>query len=204
MKKGIIFIGQLLMVVMWVGIQALAAEGYDIDKGPTGLTIEVPSAGTGHSGDKDRKVHVYDDSEYLSLNVNHSDITIMGENASISLLKGFFGLPTGFAIDTGQGPIAIMLDSPTITADLPSEFAPLRGARTKPFMTETFDLLDDLVELDMAEPPTMASTYRLFLFNLIYIANAESAITTQDINDLVDSWQDLNVFFEPPANGSNR
>lgn len=209
MKKELfLFCIQFLIFSTWMSV-AVSAQDYDVKEGPTGLTIEVPTAGT--SGPEPPSSYLYRASLYdnncaLTYMFSVSTVKLNETGASISLLKDAWNVPIGISVEKGNGPIALMFSSSTINTDLPFHLKTLQGACAKPFVLECADLLEDLVIDDALEPPTVSSKYRAFLDHLFYMISAELVVSNQNINDLVTTWEDVNDELPssaPSGGGSN-
>lgn len=171
-----------------IGLGVMAGVSSEKHQGPTGLTIEVPSAGSGGpKDDVDYMSTLFKGSESIAFISTRNRFHVMNEGIEMGLT--YLGpIPSGLFInDNGYITIKYFYDPATLNT-LPGAMSILYGSRSSNFMQEC---TGTLVQTGSGQT-AMASAFIDFWEIVFYIATTQGSITNQDINDLVTRWQNVN------------
>lgn len=197
--KGFSYVCCVPLILLALCMPALAGSNVEIIDGPTGLTIEVPSASSGGPihGSSDFISRLYNGVEQITIISSHDLMEIELEGVTFSLFRGPGGDAQGVYIDGGHREGTYLLTSPTLLTALPTEMELIVGPRSSGFMQDCADLLYDQVQLDLQGPRTVATTFRAFLEAIFYMGYAATTVTRADVDHLINTWEAVNLAMVP-------
>lgn len=161
---------------------SIATAGTQKHQGPTGLTIEVPSAGSGGPKDGNEyssRFHA-GQTEYLWIYHSVNNFQLPNKGATMSMY--YMGGPFGIFINDNGNTTLLSFFSPTINTDLPDALADMiDSSYLHDFAVTAADSVGEGQD-------SKAEAFFQFLDAVFHIANSSST-SSSDINHMISTWQ---------------